>query len=1187
MIYNTGTVTVTNGSHVVTGSGTTWSSLSVPLMFAITDGSVYECSRVVSDTEIWLSELYAGASQSGATYVLADVVIPNHNLTTTSVYDKRKADTLFNFLISLERRLFSLGKASLFTSGERAQAYRSGYAYFEDDSTTVSGYLTNWLDSDATAGYLKVDGDPTVYRISDISSDTSLILTEPYSLSANLYEYDSTTRYRHKDNVVYSGRIWTRKSGKTTMGTPPLPAYDSSTYYNYGNIVLYDDEEYIYINSERSSDNIDSTTYWRTATASELRSMYNQYWELYSGQTYQIVGTTTDNYNLPVSTAGLKEYWDWFSKSLVIMDALVASMSPSSSPSASVSPSLSPSTLPTSISMSPSASYSESPSVSPSGASASRSPSGSPSGSPSASRSSSPSSSPSESISGSPSMSRSLSPSISPSASHSSSPSNSPSSSASVAPHTYTYTAIDMIDSIVTTDIIFVDSSTVPFTPKASYTEFDPSWYDGDCTFYFEVVSARTISVSSGEAHPDIYSESFTFKLIDVTNASSVLTTISVGIGATDTINYNKIQFTPSIGTNTYAIEMPLLSMVTQEGSYGDTTAAPILYSAKIGILQENATKLKLSIPLSGAASATAGTSDDGLIVFTTDSTSYGVPTATVFPRWKGFIEHDKLIYAELSAVAKTNSVVESKGGGYIGLFDFYGIDSQFSLANINQAGLTPISSLYFDPYEVEVALLQEEITLESLIYNKIQVAGIRSDDPSVEFDVYKVRLDLYFEGITDAVLFTRLFGSSVLLDNQIFVNIPIDFSDAYAHISAAERSGGNEYDVTLTNYGELYQISSSSTATTVDTISVSSLYSNIADSSSLTIEADNSYSLLKGTASYMSSWSQVHPANPTWTATSITLDRCDSTSGIYVNKGIVVTHNNVYEGKSFIRIDRDAGRTYYESPAIAAYFDRVDVFGGSATSIATDWSLKHPLFQESWPVKYPSIYTYNVLYWPNSGTIQVVTGFTVTFNAEGTVGITVDGYKDMPTPANYLHLATRSLAGGGSPNSAVYYYADTDYTITVVNNTGQPFPETAVTWGALAPDFEIRVENDSGATAEDPTITYSTVDPDYNFGSVLITSAPEAPHTAMPSYSLSPSSSPSASSSSSPSASNSPSSSPSLPSEVVLSINLWSVSLTVSPSESPSASPSPSPSQSPSSSVSGSPSESPSASPSPSPSSS
>src|SRR3990167_9112515 len=67
--YETGTVTVANGSKTVTGSGTTFTAAIVGRKIRIeSENAYYRISAFVSTTEITLEVAYQGTTQSGADY---------------------------------------------------------------------------------------------------------------------------------------------------------------------------------------------------------------------------------------------------------------------------------------------------------------------------------------------------------------------------------------------------------------------------------------------------------------------------------------------------------------------------------------------------------------------------------------------------------------------------------------------------------------------------------------------------------------------------------------------------------------------------------------------------------------------------------------------------------------------------------------------------------------------------------------------------------------------------------------------------------------------------------------------------------------------------------------------------------------------------------------------------------------
>jgi len=67
-LYSTGTITVTNGSRTVTGSGTAWSSTSHNKAKILIGGAYYKIGNVASATSITLSQPFQGTSASSLSY---------------------------------------------------------------------------------------------------------------------------------------------------------------------------------------------------------------------------------------------------------------------------------------------------------------------------------------------------------------------------------------------------------------------------------------------------------------------------------------------------------------------------------------------------------------------------------------------------------------------------------------------------------------------------------------------------------------------------------------------------------------------------------------------------------------------------------------------------------------------------------------------------------------------------------------------------------------------------------------------------------------------------------------------------------------------------------------------------------------------------------------------------------------
>lgn len=110
--YRTGTVSVTNGSAVVTGSGTVWlTNAAAGDAFKIeSENVVYSIASVDSDTQITLSTNYVGVTDSALTYQIVVDFTPNLSLPEIWAGDidwpyhltlgLRRIDTLFAGLVN-------------------------------------------------------------------------------------------------------------------------------------------------------------------------------------------------------------------------------------------------------------------------------------------------------------------------------------------------------------------------------------------------------------------------------------------------------------------------------------------------------------------------------------------------------------------------------------------------------------------------------------------------------------------------------------------------------------------------------------------------------------------------------------------------------------------------------------------------------------------------------------------------------------------------------------------------------------------------------------------------------------------------------------------------------------------------------------------------------------------------------
>ena len=158
MQYKTGTASTTNGSAIVTGSGTVWlASVTAGDSFTIAGtGVVYDVASVNSNTSITLSVAYAGATASGAVYAIGTSFTVPDNFPEMSQGDIETA-TIFTRAMRKIQGKFS-GVASG-TTAEIGQAFDDHVALVDPHSQYAE------LSGGTSANFAampQVGGDPIV-----------------------------------------------------------------------------------------------------------------------------------------------------------------------------------------------------------------------------------------------------------------------------------------------------------------------------------------------------------------------------------------------------------------------------------------------------------------------------------------------------------------------------------------------------------------------------------------------------------------------------------------------------------------------------------------------------------------------------------------------------------------------------------------------------------------------------------------------------------------------------------------------------------------------------------------------------------------------------------------------------------------------------------------------------------------
>ncbi len=236
-----------------------------------------------------------------------------------------------------------------------------------------------------------------------------------------------------------------------------------------------------------------------------------------------------------------------------------------------------------------------------------------------------------------------------------------------------------------------VKASTGAITFNKSSVTLNPDDYDGSPTFYFEVVA------TNGNTTNDY--------AVNLMQGGSSLASVTIthGTGTTPT-RYARVEFTPTAGDNTYQIQI---------AATGASTDVKV-YAARIIVVQTNATKTRIQIPLLNATysgSAADGTTSNQM--FSTTGTNWGGGPA--YAAWW------KREDVNIGNYAATNpfrlevvAYVTSGQTGYAGLYDNsvghngVVVDSQITVTGGSQAlyytdfGLGSANFYDGDTYEVE-----------------------------------------------------------------------------------------------------------------------------------------------------------------------------------------------------------------------------------------------------------------------------------------------------------------------------------------------------------------------------------------------------------------------------------------------------------------------------------------------------
>tara|TARA_R110002020_G_scaffold53905_8_gene150500 strand:+ start:28246 stop:29517 length:1272 start_codon:yes stop_codon:yes gene_type:complete len=207
--YSTGTITLTNGSAVVTGTGTAWSTALIASgnIFVQAPGNPLPIATVDSDTQITAELAWTGTTGTYSYQIQLDQGLTNSAQNATNLaylLAEMRQGTIFKYDASgtlADRDLFdgrSKGFSYLVTGGESAILYVK--------ATNTSG---DW------AG-------PYAYGTGPQGEQGPIGTLNPMGT------YSAVTTYAANDNVLYNGSSWVALQATTGNAPPTLPTTENA-----------------------------------------------------------------------------------------------------------------------------------------------------------------------------------------------------------------------------------------------------------------------------------------------------------------------------------------------------------------------------------------------------------------------------------------------------------------------------------------------------------------------------------------------------------------------------------------------------------------------------------------------------------------------------------------------------------------------------------------------------------------------------------------------------------------------------------------------------------------------------------------------------------------------------------------------------------------------------------------------
>lgn len=201
--YKTGTVTVTNASATVTGSGTLWTAnVTVGSLFTIIGSSVpYVVGAVASNTSLTLTALYAGGTLAAQNYSITTSYTPLHGIPYMERSDIETQTIFKRAMILIENLIASLTQIQppLLTTGGTSTAYTLTPDPVIGAYTAGLSFFVNFHTASGAA--------PTI-QISGLATPPNLVKKLASGAFSNIAASDLITNDRSRVVLLSTTQAW-------------------------------------------------------------------------------------------------------------------------------------------------------------------------------------------------------------------------------------------------------------------------------------------------------------------------------------------------------------------------------------------------------------------------------------------------------------------------------------------------------------------------------------------------------------------------------------------------------------------------------------------------------------------------------------------------------------------------------------------------------------------------------------------------------------------------------------------------------------------------------------------------------------------------------------------------------------------------------------------------------------------